>query len=391
MFSGLNKHIVIFWIVLIISTLRLTVFLVPKALLDILGYGGFLWGLLYGIVYFGQISKKIKVLTSIAAFYIAYLLLVESYVLQVDSLLYFFSRLGVLFLISSAIVSSPHYFTNRFVSHLAIFMLICVILSLIVYTEQNGRFAGIYTNANAAGASFAVGLIALSFYNSRRQKWIFYIGILLSTYTIFLTQSRGALIAVVIVFGGLIYRKFPQTIFLGIVGLLIFIMLGLNLNSIAVINRISDEGLWSGRESETETSFYRISQKPYSGWGYANYHNTMSGKIFLKGHEDALGAHNSYLEFYEMFGYFFGTIFIIIILIPFIRYARSNLKNWLSGYSSANFYIVLGFYLFLHNFFESFFKGINHFVGFVFWIALLMISYLYHNHSRSRIPAKSVI
>ncbi len=252
------------------------------------------------------------------------------------------------------------------------FILIFNLLYLIIGRGMfYGVFRGFFTNRNACGAAIVITFLVLlgSFIQERRTIDLFFL--MLNTYFIFLTESRGTFIGVLIGIGiFLFFVSKNKKSFIGkIICILILIFVFWDtISNIPIVSRILEEGLQ--RDELWEYAFENIRLHPWVGVGFSS--SSLENQL---GAYSGMNYHNSYIAMLADVG-IIGVTFFIIMFIKIGRKIYSNYSN-ISLENKIQFVTLLSICIaFLGlSFGEAYLLVAGSPFSFIFWCCLYSLYY----------------
>lgn len=365
----------------VIATIFLsTIIQVPKIIFLLMAYIPLSYGMMIGLLNIQKIFRLIPQLSFFFFFYIIYFFFYELDDFTIDGLLYFLSKIGGLLFVSILVIKHKNYFLGLFWKHLYYVISVSVFFGFIFANyDIEGRFSGIFDNPNTLASISAIGLIAsIQAYNTKliKTRVIFISFNILLIVSMFLSQSRGSMIALILI--GLYYSRdiLKNVYILSAVLILFLVLIGssnlLKNSNIAIFDRFMDQvetqDISGTRVTQWEDAIFRIDEGPWFGWGMGNFKN-QKNKHLMRG-EIAMGAHNSYLFLLELYGYYFGILFILA-LVFYSLYVLVLL--WVN--KSIQLLLILLYYILFHSIFESFLIGTNFIIGNMYWLTLILLLY----------------
>lgn len=195
------------------------------------------------------------------------------------------------------------------------------------------RFDGTGPMAVIAGLAFLVSFLSLYLINSKRDKYILFIIMILSLLSLILTASRGSIIALALslFFSAFFLMKFSLKniiIFCFISIVLFFVSIsfddyfggGLNARFEDEFNDLSEGNSREGRIFIAKAVLESFKEQPFIGNGTGGW------KLFQKKYLELFGVnntytdtHNVYLQFIFEYGLFGLFLFLIILIFLFRR------------------------------------------------------------------------
>ena len=266
-------------------------------------------------------------------------------------------------------------FFRRFIFFLIITLLAGIVLKYsahnVAYLE-NGRYRGIFGNPNGVGIYSVLVFIAFFLLDdffprmfSRQERILFFVIII---YTIYLSGSRNAVIAILIFY--FFQRFFSFSPFIGFIIFLFVLVLSeiISSNLVGIILaldlgdyfriRTLEEG--SGRYIAWDFAWKQIQQNFFIGKGFAynEYYMRQNYHMLQKmGHQG--GIHNSFLTFWMDQGLVGLIIYLRSYILMFVKAAKKTkyafpimfaisftafFESWLVGSLSA--YAFMGMFIF---------------------------------------------
>lgn len=230
---------------------------------------------------------------------------------------------------------------------LAIFIQFIEVYEFGSFFGRNSTLIGVSSNINIAGFSIALLYpFAIQFYNKKGFYYrIFaFVVILISSFSIILTGSRGAILSMSIaIFGCVFYYSAKEKQFMSRIKKIIFII------SPFLLTVFISEILFKGglnytnrieqivtRGSSSRLAYYKdvvssFKEKPFTGVGIGNWklNSIKEGKRHIEGYIVPYHAHNDFLQILAetgIFGFlFYVGIFIYILYVCFKNFIRSNI------------------------------------------------------------------
>lgn len=283
---------------------------------------------------------------------------------SVPSLLYIISKSVVLIFLSIVAYLFIKNDDGRLLFAVYKFGLLLLFVSLILPDYYSGRATGVFKNANELG-SFVV-LFYLLIMNLKISKLLLITLSIVCIYLVLATQSRAALVGIMIVFVMSPHGSLKTKILSIVLVIVSFFIFGITLE------RFFDQGLTNTRSNEWSVATYIISEHFWLGSGLSAYGGMNVQYKWLYDKTGALGAHNGYLTLFMMFGVPLGSILIAFFLYPVIRYLQ-NIKLLFLNKSNMNLISFTGsVLLFILGFAETMFSGVNNLQANLLWFFYIL-------------------
>lgn len=280
---------------------------------------------------------------------------------------------------------------NKFLFISAI--LISVLSDYLLYINMNGifvmgNFKSFFSNANGLGSViglFLLPMLLLKILIAKNKIHLFvYLLLFLNLFIIlFLTRSRAALLAFIIIVSFFSYYKYivlnrkplKNTLIITSILLITSAIIFSNKNTVEFLNLylIKHENLSGQGNSRTYIWNERIegiSERPLVGWGYG-----INSSVYLyKGSDFSTEKGNSILSILEEFGMFFGALIIFILSYIFYALLRVIKKNKFTRVHLLYCTILIG--CLVHVNFESWLFYLGNANAMLFWFILINLTYL---------------
>lgn len=312
----------------------------------------------------------------------SYLLINLSYQLSLgwldfryDDLLYLLAKASFTFILIISIITHTNFYYKDFYFYIGILIIILIMLGYFFSQSMDGgRYSLGFANSNEAGAVAAIGFGIFLLHPAFKTtlKWL---GIIILLIAVILTGSRSALIIAFI--SGIFYFKFNFVfITTGVLLFSAFFFIIPQLGFEAVgINRLFEsinfeEGrIDTNREGEFEVGLLMFKNKFWVGYGLTGY-KIIDESLLNSTLDDALGTHNGYLAAAKMYGVFFLTVFIYVIVIKPLNIIRKLFQikcNYLKVHLFIVFAVLIGAVT------EDYIVGVNSLPTSFFFLSLAII------------------
>ena len=344
------------------------------------------FGVLLSIVYFNTIYSRFSIRTfwifhAINVLNLLYVILFD--LSNSDSIFYFGARLATSNLIIIGLISNYEFYKIwlKIYFKYVIFAMLIAGFYFAGSTVLSENRLEMGFNPNDIGVFGVFGAFSIfAFSSDIRKNKLDLILLIAFMLAVLFSGSKAALLNIFILI--LLYFKMSvrRIVILLILFATVFYISSL-FNFMTGIDRLlnKNESLFATRSGEYGAGYKTLIDEFWCGAGLDKY--AWANPKYFGRNEPVYGPHNGYLSMGIMYGVFFGSVYLMMILGFIVNVRKKVLHKGREFEKFAYFFLLITL---INTFFESLIVGVNEFMSLLFWFMLGVCALFYKTTKFSR-------